>query len=188
MIRIILQSGITIFLITMYSISLTPNQEFEWREHTEVTGMQFLLKEYIPGCKSTPHLQSEDASLRLRNLDATVETLRSSYENKDLTVLNTLFTPLKESARILNAIQHDVQFYDSMSLTFSIDRILITQHNYSVHLHWEGVWHTPEQNLPLHGRGLSVFKFTGNQQITLHTIDGDSPFGMGERNIPEDKT
>ena len=188
MIRVILQGGITICLITLYSISLTPNQEFEESEPTEVIGMQFLLKEYIPGCKSTPHVQSEDASSRLRRLDATVETLRSSYENKDLSAISVLFTPLEGSARILNEIQHDVEFYDSISLTFSVDRILIAQHNYAVHLHWEGVWHIPEQDLPLSERGLSVFKFTGDQQITLHTIDGDSPFGLATRNIPEGTT
>ncbi len=188
MIRVILQGGITVCLIALYSVSLTPEQEFAGSEPTEVVGMQFLLPEYIPGCKSTPHIQSEDASTRLRRLDATVETLRSSYENKDLSALSALFTPLEESAQLLNAIQQDFEFYDSISLTFSIDRILITQHDYAVHLHWEGVWHTPGQDLPLRERGLSVFKFTGDQQITLHTIDGDSPFGMDTRNIPGDAT
>ncbi len=190
MTRVILQASITVCFIALYSVSLTPEQKFAGSQPTEVVGMQFLLPEYIPGCTSTPHIQSEDASTRLRRLDATVETLRSSYENKDISALSALFTPLEESVRLLNAIQQDFEFYDSISLTFSIDRILIAQHDYdyAVHLHWEGVWHTPEQDLPLRERGLSVFKFTGDRQITLHTIDGDSPFGMDTRNIPGDAT
>lgn len=188
MVRVILHTGITICLIALYSVSHTPEQQFAGSEPTEVVGAQFLLPEYIPGCKSTPHIQSEDASTRLRRLDATVETLRSSYENKNLSDLSALFTPLDESVQLLHAIQQDFKFYDSISLTFSIDRILITEHDYAVHLHWEGVWHTPGQDLPQRERGLSVFKFTGDQQITLHTIDGDSPFGMGTRNIPRDAT
>ena len=184
MIRITLQAGITLCLIALYSVSLTPQQKYAGGEHPEVVGMQFLLPEYIPGCKSTPHIQSEDDSARLRRLDATVETIRSSYENKDISPLNTLFTPLEGSVQLLDAIQQDFERYDSISLTFSIDRILVAQHDYAVHLHWEGIWHMPGQDLPLRERGLSVFKFTGDQQITLRTIDGDSPFGIDRRNIP----
>ena len=188
MIRVILQGVITVCLIALYSVSLTPEQNFAGSEPTEVVGMQFLLPEYIPGCKSTPHIQSEDDSARLRRLDATVETLRSSYENKNISPLDALFTPLERSAQLLDAIQQDFELYESISLTFSIDRILIAQHDYAVHLHWEGVWHSAGQDLPLRERGLSVFKFTGNQQITLHTIDGDNPFGIGRRNVPGNAT
>lgn len=183
MVRIILQAGITLCLIALYSVSFTPQQKFAEHEPTEVVRMQFLLPEFIPGCKSTPHVQSEDDSARLRRLDATVETIRSSYENKDISPLNTLFTPLEESVQLLDAIRQDFERYDSISLMFSIDRILIAQHDYAVHLHWEGVWHAPEQDLPLRERGLSVFKFTGDQQITLRTIDGDNPFGVDRLNI-----
>jgi len=188
MIRIILQAVITICLIALYSVSLTSKQQLAGSSPTEVIAAQFLLPEYIPGCKSTPHTQSEDDSARLRRLDATIETLRTSYENKDIGPLNTLFTPLEESVRLRDAIQQDFEVYDSISLTFSIDRILIAQHDYAIHLHWEGVWHTPEQDLPLRERGLSVFKFIGDQEITLHAIDGDNPFGMGGRNTTGDAT
>jgi len=188
MFRVIVQGVITVCLIALYSVSIAPKQNVAGSEHPEVVGMQFLLPEYIPGCKSTPYIQSEDDSARLRRLDDTVETLRSSYENQDISTLDSLFTPLEGSEQLLNAIQHDFEVYDSISLTFSIDRILIAQHDYAIHLHWEGVWHTPRQDLPLRERGLSVFKFTGDQQITLHTIDGDNPFGMDTRNIPGDET
>jgi len=188
MIRVILQGSITICLIVLNSVSLTPQQKFAVDEHPEVVGMQFLLPEYIPGCKSTPHIQSEDDAARLRRLDATVEALRSSYENKDMSSLSTLFTPLEGSEKLLDAIQQDVERYETISLTFSIDRILITQHDYSVHLHWEGVWHAPKHDLPLRERGLSVFKFTGDQQITLRAIDGDNPFGIDTRNSPGNST
>jgi len=188
MIRIILQSIITVSLIVLYSISFTPEQQLKESQSTEVITAQFLLPEYIPGCKSTPHIQSEDDSSRLRHLDAAVETLRTSYENKDIIPLNTLFTPLEESVELLDAIQQDFKVYDKISLTFSIDRILISQHDYAIHLHWEGEWHIPGQDLPRRERGLSVFKFTGDQQITLNAIDGDSPFGMDRRNVSKDAT
>ena len=177
--RIILQSSITVGLIAIYSVSLTLEQPFVWNhQHPEVTDMQFLLPEFIPGCKSTPHLQNEENSARLRRLDTTVETLRSSYEAKDIHAFISLFTPLQESAKLLDTIQNDLQHYETISLTFSIDRIVIAQHNYAVHLHWEGSWQTPEQALPRIERGLSVFKFTGDQQITLQSIEGDNPFGI----------
>ena len=141
-----------------------------------------------------------DAAFRTTATDFVVEEV-AAYEpsgdgthtwlwiqKQDISTLDALFTPLEGSVQLLNAIQQDFEVYDSISLTFSIDRILIAQHDYAIHLHWEGVWYTAGQDLPLRERGLSVFKFTGNQQITLHTIDGDNPFGMDRRNIPGNAT
>ena len=179
---------ITITLLALYTVGLLVKDDTSEDTTPEVVEMQFLLPEYIPGCKSTPHVQSEDDSARLRRLDASVETLRASYENKDMSILSDLFTPLEGSAALLQAIQRDVETYDMISLTFSIDRIIIARHDYAVHLHWEGVWHRPERDLTFRERGLSVFKFTGDQQITLHTIDGDNPFGIDRRNIPRAAT
>ena len=188
MTRVFLQLGVTVCLIALYSISVTSERDFSESKTTEIVAMQFLLPEYIPGCKSTPNVQSEDDAARLRRLDAAVETLRLSYESKDMSSLATIFTPLDGSEKLLSAIQKDVERYDTISLTFSIDRILIAEHDYAVHLHWEGVWQTATQDLPFRERGLSVFKFAGTQQITLQTIDGDNPFGIERQISSGDRT
>lgn len=181
----ILKSVVTIALLASYTIAFPVENDTSDHSDPEVIGMQFLLPEFIPGCKSRPNIQSEDDAARLRRLDTVVENLRVWYEQKDIKALKNIFTPLESSTMLLQAIQKDAKTYNTISLTFSIDRILITQQqDFAVHLRWEGTWQAPEQKAPLRARGLSVFKFTGDQQIMLQGIDGDSPFGIDQQNAP----
>lgn len=129
----------------------------------------------ITGCGGKVIL-SDDA-VRIRNIDNFVRELRGLYEQRDEHVLD-MFSQgyLAEEKESRSTILHDLERFNSISLSLFIDRIEINDKDASISIHWNGVWKDARKT---YREGGSMVLLTSIvDTIKIIAIKGDSPFGI----------
>jgi hypothetical protein len=132
------------------------------------------------GCSSKEILYPEDHE-RYKRIDSAMETLRTGYEEKDLSRLKGLMLPLGSMDRIEQEIQKDFDSFEQITLGFSVERIVIEGDNVDAFVHWHGHWKRTKTDTGVRERGHGVLHWVGVQSILLKGMDGDLPFGMTAR-------
>lgn len=157
-----------------------------WAGRTARWGVLVLIGLSAPAC-STPHNINPADAARVRKIDATVEQIRQTYENKDAAAFKGLLIPSESLRRLEAEVQRDFAAYDQIKLEFVIDRVMVDGADVAVFLHWQGQWLTKSVDQPLRERGHAVIRLVGQQTFNLSAVDGDVPFGMVSRKLPGDR-
>jgi hypothetical protein len=82
----------------------------------------------------------------------------------------------------LEELQHqaeaDFDAFQTITLEFSIERIMIEGDDVDTYIHWQGVWKKDAEDAGLRQRGHARLQWVGAQSILLRSVQGDLPFGM----------
>lgn len=132
------------------------------------------------GCSGKTIQYPEDHERYLR-IDRAVESLRQAYVQKDSSGLAALMMPIEQLERLQEDARGDFETFSTMTLDFSLERIMIEGDDIDVFVHWQGLWKKDADDPGLRQRGHSRLQWVGTQAILLRGVQGDSPFGMKAR-------
>lgn len=132
------------------------------------------------GC-SGKTIQYPDDHERYRRIDQAVESLRQGYENKNASKMAALMVPTAQIDRLQRDVDSDFESFSSIELAFSIERIMIDGDDVDVFVHWQGLWKKNADDPGLRQRGHTRLQWVGTLSILLRGVQGDSPFGMKDR-------
>ncbi len=138
------------------------------------------------GCGSKLIQFPEDHERFLR-IDKAVESLRQSYVKKDLSTMASLMVPTEPLERLQRDAAQDFETFDSMTLLFNIERIMIDNDDVDVYVHWQGIWKKAPDDPGLRQRGHTRMQWVGTTAILLKAVQGDAPFGMKGRQTGSDQ-
>jgi hypothetical protein len=139
------------------------------------------------GCSGKTIQYPEDHERYLR-IDRAVESLRQAYVTKNSSDLAALMMPLDQLERLQEEARGDFETFRTMTLDFSLERIMIEGDDVDVFVHWQGLWKKDADDPGLRQRGHTRLQWVGTQAILLRGVQGDSPFGMKARQITVDST
>jgi hypothetical protein len=139
------------------------------------------------GCGSKLIQFPEDHERFLR-IDKTVESLRQSYEKKELSTMASLMVPTEQLERLQRDAAQDFEAYDKLALQFTIERIMIENDDIDVYVHWQGLWRKTPDDPGFRQRGHTRLQLVGTTAILLKAVQGDAPFGMKGRQAGPDST
>jgi hypothetical protein len=132
------------------------------------------------GCSSKTIQYPEDHERYLR-IDQAVELLRHSYERKNASKMADLMLPTEQIDRLQRDVDNDFESFYSITLEFSIERIMIEGDDIDVYVHWQGVWKRDADDPGFRQRGHSRLQWVGTKVVLLRGIQGDAPFGAKAR-------
>src|SRR5262245_325972 len=139
-------------------------------------------------CCSSKKIQYPEDHERYLRIDRAVESLRLAYVREDSSDLASLMTPNEQLGRLLEEARGDFEAYSTITLDFSVERIMIDGDNIDVFVHWQGLWKKGADDSGLRQRGHSKLQWVGTQSILLRGVQGDSPFGVQARQAATDFT
>ena len=137
------------------------------------------------GCSGKKIQYPEDHERYLR-IDRAVESLRLAYVREDSADLAALMMPVDQLERVKEEAKGDFETYNTITLDFATERIMIDGDNIDVFVHWQGLWKKDAEDSGLRQRGHSKLQWVGTQSILLRGIQGDSPFGVQARQATTD--
>ncbi len=141
----------------------------------------------VVGCGGKKQQYPEDHERYLR-IDRAVESLRQAYVTKNSSELAALMMPLDQLERLQEEARGDFETFSTMTLDFSLERIMIEGDDIDVFVHWQGLWKKDADDPGLRQRGHTRLQWVGTQAILLRGVQGDSPFGMKSRQTTTDST
>lgn len=139
------------------------------------------------GCSGKTIQYPEDHERYLR-IDRAVESLRQAYVTKNSSDLAALMMPLDQLERLQEEARGDFETFRTLTLDFSLERIMIEGDDVDVFVHWQGLWKKDADDPGLRQRGHTRLQWVGTQAILLRGVQGDSPFGMKARQTTVDST
>lgn len=137
------------------------------------------------GCSGKTIQYPEDHERYLR-IDRAVESLRQAYMKKDASELASLMMPIEQLDRLRDEAQGDFETFNSITLEFSLERVMIEGDDIDVFVHWQGLWKKDADDPGLRQRGHTRLQWVGTKSIVLRGIQGDAPFGMKARQATAD--
>jgi len=137
------------------------------------------------GCSSKTVQYPEDHERYLK-IDKAVESLRQAYVKKDGSALAALMVPIEQLEQLQREAESDFDLYETISLEFRVERIMIENDDVDVYVHWQGVWKKDPEDPGLRQRGHTRLQWVGTKAVLLRGVQGDAPFGMkGRQSVPE---
>ncbi len=136
------------------------------------------------GCGNKGPVYVEDHQ-RYVKIDAALEALRRAYVERNVDGFRHYLLPSEPLDRVERDVVLDVDTFKSITLDWTVERILIDNDTIDVYLHWQGQWKREPTDTPLRERGQGRMQFTGTQSILLQSVEGNLPFGMSGRSVPQ---
>jgi len=137
------------------------------------------------GCGGKTAQYPEDHERYLR-IDKAVESLREAYTKKDGSAMASLMVPTDQLEQLQRDAESDFEAFHGISLEFRVERIMIEGDDIDVHVHWQGTWKRDAEDPGLRQRGHSRLQWVGTKAVLLRGVQGDSPFGMSQRQAGAD--
>lgn len=134
------------------------------------------------GCGGKSAQYPEDHERYLR-IDKAVESLRSAYVKKDTSAMASLMVPTDQLELLQREAENDFETFHSIVLEFRVERIMIEGDDIDVHVHWQGVWKRNAEDPGQRQRGHTRLQWVGTKAVLLRGVQGDSPFGMSQRQV-----
>lgn len=131
----------------------------------------------MSACSSKDIRYPEDHE-RIRRIDQAVESLRDAYQQKNRSAFDALMLPMEQLESLKRQAQDDFEAYRTITLEFTVERILIEGDDVDVFIHWQGLWVKDNEDAGLRQRGHARLQWVGTQSILLRGVQGDLPFGM----------
>jgi hypothetical protein len=150
-------------------------------------GLFILVPVIGSGC-SGKTIQYPDDHERYLRVDQAVESLRQGYEKKNASKMAALMVPTAQIDRLQRDMDSDFEAFSSIELAFSIERIMIDGDDVDVFVHWQGLWKKNADDPGLRQRGHTRLQWVGTLSILLRGVQGDSPFGMKDRQTITDNS
>ncbi|HMU55920.1 MAG TPA: hypothetical protein PKA61_12990 [Nitrospira sp.] len=132
------------------------------------------------GCGGKTAQYPEDHERYLR-IDKAIESLRSAYVQKDGSAMGSLMVPTDQLELLQREAENDFETFHNIVLEFRVERIMIEGDDIDVHVHWQGVWKKDAEDPGQRQRGHTRLQWVGTNSILLRGVQGDSPFGMSQR-------
>jgi hypothetical protein len=130
---------------------------------------------------SAKTIQYPEDHERFRRIDQAVESLRESYQKKDRSGFQAVMLPLDHLERLQREADADFDAFQTISLEFKIERIMIDGDDIDVYVHWQGVWKKDADDTGVRQRGHARLQWVGTHSVLLRGVQGDLPFGMKTR-------
>lgn len=143
-------------------------------------GCALVLSIGLAACSGKPIQYPEDHE-RFRRIDQAVESLRESYQKKDRSGFQAVMLPLDHLERLQREADADFDAFQTISLEFKIERIMIDGDAIDVYVHWQGVWKKDPDDAGVRQRGHARLQWVGTHSVLLRAVQGDLPFGMKTR-------
>jgi len=124
------------------------------------------------GCEHAAVKPTEE-SRRLQLIDAYVENLRATFENRNYQAFSAAYLPGHTDD--LQSVSKFMDSAESPHLDILIDRIILRGDAVDVSLHWELRWESEKTGL-VKQRGNALFELNGKTDLHLQSIQGDNPF------------
>ncbi|MEF9425805.1 MAG: hypothetical protein L0956_00995 [Candidatus Mariimomonas ferrooxydans] len=121
------------------------------------------------GCSSKEKIKPSDDSQLTTEAMNSINTLKTSYEEKDWDTFRSRLTPV-----LATKISKEPSF-EKAELSFSPRMVDINNSDVMVSLNWMGEWVI--RGKERRDRGVAVFVFEGTP-LKLSRIEGDNPFHM----------
>lgn len=134
----------------------------------------------LAACSSKTVQYPEDHE-RFRRIDQAVESLRSAYQKKDSSGLQSVMLPVDQLEQVQRDAEQDFEAFHSIVLEFKTERIIIEGDDVDVYIHWQGIWKKDPDDAGIRQRGHARFQWVGTHSILLRGVQGDLPFGMKMR-------
>jgi hypothetical protein len=94
--------------------------------------------------------------------------------------------PIAQLEHLQEEAQGDFETFSTITLDFTVERIMIEGDDIDVFVHWQGLWKKDAEDPGLRQRGHTRLQWVGTQSILLRGVQGDSPFGMKTRQAATD--
>jgi hypothetical protein len=127
---------------------------------------------------SSKEIQYPEDHERIRRIDQAVESLRDAYQKKNRSGFRSAMLPLDQLEELQHQAEADFDAFQTITLEFSIERIMIEGDDVDTYIHWQGVWKKDAEDAGLRQRGHARLQWVGAQSILLRSVQGDLPFGM----------
>ncbi|SLM46671.1 conserved exported protein of unknown function [Nitrospira japonica] len=137
------------------------------------------------GCGGKTAQYPEDHERYLR-IDKAIESLRSAYVKKDASGMASLMVPTDQLELLQRDAENDFEAFHHIALEFRVERIMIEGDDIDVHVHWQGVWKKDAEDPGQRQRGHTRLQWVGTKSVLLRGVQGDSPFGMSQRQAGAD--
>lgn len=141
-------------------------------------GCLLLLAIMIGGCSSSKTIRYPQDHERLRRLDQAVESLRGAYQKENRSGFKALLAPSDQMDELLRQVEMDFEVFRTITLEFTVERVMIQGETIDVFVHWQGLWKTDVEDPGFKQRGHAQLQWVGTQTILLRAAQGDLPFGM----------
>ena len=115
---------------------------------------------------------------RIQRIDQAVEGLRKAYQTKDHSSFKSLMAQEASLDILQRNVQADFETFQSISLEFKIERIMIEGEHIDVNVRWQGLWKKTADEAGIRQRGHARLQWSGTGTILLQAAQGDLPFGM----------
>ncbi len=132
------------------------------------------------GCSTKAPKYPEDHA-RFQRVIQAIETLETSYVNKDGSTFHELLLPLEQLEILEAEVRKDFTTFANTELELTVDRIVIDGNRISAFISWQGTWWRATQDFHNSARGHGVLLWSGNQVILLRGVEGALPFGLASR-------
>ncbi len=136
-----------------------------------------LLLSIISGCAGNVILS--DDSMRIRKTVDMVNELKANYEQHDDHILTMFSAEYLSKPEMKNAISHDMEKFNTISLNIFIDRIVFDKDMGNVTVHWNGSWSDSKKTFREGGSAVIVIRY--GDGLSVMDIKGESPFGITQR-------
>lgn len=136
------------------------------------------------GCGSKGPVYIEDHQRYVR-IDETLEGLRQAYVERKIEALHNLLLPSDAIDRLEREAMLDFDAFKHIGLDWTVERINVNGDEVDVYLHWQGQWRRELGDPPIRERGHGRMRFTGTQMVLLQGVEGNLPFGMSGRSVPQ---
>jgi len=130
------------------------------------------------GACSSKEVQYPEDHERIRRIDRAVESLRDAYQQKNRSGFQSMMLPLDQLEQLQRQAEADFDAFHTISLEFTIERIMIEGDDIDVNVHWQGVWKKDADDVGMRQRGHARLQWIGTHSILLRGVQGDLPFGM----------
>jgi hypothetical protein len=164
-----------LFLLVLYSISMRVRR-FCCSTSSCVLWL-VLLAVAVGGCPSKKARYPEEHA-RLLRIDQAVDSLRDAYQRKDRSRLRSMMLPQEQLDELQRQAEMDFETFETISLEFKTERIVIEKDDIEVFVHWQGTWKRDANDVGIRQRGHAQFQWVGTPSTLLRSARGDLPFGM----------
>ena len=140
---------------------------------------------FLFSCSKGNLVSSED-SLRIQQIDQILETLRKGFSEKDSTKILSLVGPHGEidSKDFEKSLNQFFQEKDFSQLRFFLEKLVWEGERSKAFIHWEMELIGAFGEVAVIEKGDAIFIFTGEEDLFLDAIEGNSPFNMRGSGLP----
>ena len=124
-----------------------------WNVARLATFLLIVFALHVVACSSDNAPRYPEDHERFQRINLAVESLRTAYIQKDLTTIRNVLLPVEKLEKLEEDINKDFSTYQSISLDFFIDRIMVDGDTIDVFLHWQGQWSTAPTDVGIRERG-----------------------------------